>query len=202
LRQKRRAVSPYKRPDNCNGDGGNLANRYQARPISKTMMAARFYRLAIFSRNDRFPHFPNIFPVSGMLCSLERIHSPRHTANKRPSAQGQELPTRDVPPGLGFMLGFRRKTTKERRPRARPELLSSSTGRRAVRAVRPTSLLGRCTRTPTRSDKSNWGLLGLWAAAAPAGRGRGQRCSEQRPTQRNANCKTTRHPAGQPRPRT
>jgi hypothetical protein len=71
LRQKRRAVSPYKRPDNCNGDGGNLANRYQARPISKTMMAARFYRLAIFSRNDRFPHFPNIFPVSGMLCSLE-----------------------------------------------------------------------------------------------------------------------------------
>ena len=71
MRQKRRAVSPYKRPDNCNGDGGNLANRYQARPISKTMMAARFYRLAIFSRNDRFPHFPNIFPVSGMLCSLE-----------------------------------------------------------------------------------------------------------------------------------
>jgi hypothetical protein len=70
LRQKRRAVSPYKRPDNCNGDGGNLANRYQARPISKTMMAARFHR---FSRVTiaSFPHFPNIFPVSGMLCSLE-----------------------------------------------------------------------------------------------------------------------------------
>jgi len=62
LRQKRRAVSPYKRPDNCNGDGGNLANRYQARPISKTMMAARF---------SPFSFIPNIFPVSGMLCSLE-----------------------------------------------------------------------------------------------------------------------------------
>jgi hypothetical protein len=30
LRQKRKAVSPSKRSDNCNGDGGNLANRYQA----------------------------------------------------------------------------------------------------------------------------------------------------------------------------
>lgn len=31
LRQKRRAVSPYKRSDNCNGVGGNLANRYANR---------------------------------------------------------------------------------------------------------------------------------------------------------------------------
>jgi len=59
LRQKRRAVSPYKRPDNCNGDGGNLANRYQARPISKTMMAARFCIFFKRRPKTRFPHFPN-----------------------------------------------------------------------------------------------------------------------------------------------
>lgn len=71
--------------------------------------------------------------------------------------------------------------------------------------VRPRSSVAAHGR-PDSIRREQLGLVGadvgLWAAAAPAGRGRGQRCSEQRPTQRNANCKTTRHPAGQPRPRT
>jgi hypothetical protein len=72
------------------------------------------------------------------------------------------------------------------------------------RPRRASDLAPRSLHTDAHSIRraSNWGLLGLWAAAAPAGRGRGQRCFEQRPTQRNANCKTTRLPAGQPRPRT
>lgn len=67
LRQKRRAVSPYKRPDNCNGVGRNLANRYQANrfpPDFKddvtTMMAARFSH-----------GFPVPACGSGMFCSLD-----------------------------------------------------------------------------------------------------------------------------------
>lgn len=54
LRQKRRAVSPYKRPDNCNGVGRNLANRYQANRFPPD-----------FKDDDGSPVFPWI-PGSGM----------------------------------------------------------------------------------------------------------------------------------------
>ena len=94
LRQKRRAVSPYKRPDNCNGDGGNLANRYQARPISMTMMAAARFRLNDFITIYDFPHFPN--NVSRYRVCYAAWNESIRLVTRRTSDQGQELPTRDV----------------------------------------------------------------------------------------------------------
>jgi hypothetical protein len=61
LRQKRRAVSPYKRPDNCNGDGGKFGQ-----PLSSQ---------TDFKDDDGSPVFAHVSryrnAVSGMLCSLE-----------------------------------------------------------------------------------------------------------------------------------
>lgn len=127
LRQKRRAVSPYKRSDNCNGVGGNLANRYANRFQSVSVK----YQPKQAAKHETGP--AGLLGFSpGLSYALDRffLNKSVRLVTRRTSDQARKGKNcqREIP-GLGFMLGCRQSYAKDH------ERAAAATGQAGIAVV-------------------------------------------------------------------